>query len=416
MTDRTVLHCDCNSFFASVECMLDPSLSSVPMAVCGSEEDRHGIVLAKNEKAKAYGIKTAETVWSAKKKCRDLVVVHPHRNEYVKVSKRVNEIYRRYTDLVEPFGIDECWLDVTASRRLFGDGLEIAERIRSEVKNEIGITVSIGVSFNKIFAKLGSDYKKPDAITVISRENYRKIVYPLPVDNLLFVGQKTADELKKTGIKTIGELASADVSFLNYKFGKMGAMLSSYARGEDDSPVASVYDKYDPKSIGNGMTFKKDISTDDEISLGIAFLSEEICERMRKKGKKCSTVCVTIRDTMLCNISRQRQLACPTNISSEISEAAFSIVKSEWKTGKPIRMLTVTAASLTDEDKASFQTGIFDEEEEKRKKFESLEKTIDKIRGKHGRSIISRAGVMSNDIGISISEEENTDAENNDKK
>ena len=156
MADRTVLHCDCNSFFASVECMLDPSLSSVPMAVCGSEEDRHGIVLAKNEKAKAYGIKTAETVWSAKKKCRDLVVVHPHRNEYVKVSKRVNEIYRRYTDLVEPFGIDECWLDVTASRRLFGDGLEIAERIRSEVKNEIGITVSIGVSFNKIFALLFS--------------------------------------------------------------------------------------------------------------------------------------------------------------------------------------------------------------------------------------------------------------------
>ena len=412
MTDRTVLHCDCNSFFASVECMLDPSLSSVPMAVCGSEEDRHGIVLAKNEKAKAYGIRTAETVWSAKKKCKDLVVVHPHHNEYIKVSKRVNEIYRRYTDLVESFGIDECWLDVTASRRLFGDGLEIAERIRNEIKNEIGITVSIGVSFNKIFAKLGSDYKKPDAITVISRENYKQIVYPLPVDNLLFVGQKTADELKKTGIKTIGELAATDLSFLNYKFGKMGAMLSTYARGEDTSPVASIYDKYDPKSIGNGMTFKKDISSDDEIRLGIAFLSEEICERMRKKGKKCSTVCVTIRDTMLCNISRQRQLSCPTNISSEISDVAFSIVKSEWKTGKPIRMLTVTAASLTDENEASFQSDFFDEGEEKRKKFESLEKTIDKIRGKHGRAIISRAGVISNDIGISNSESRKTDEEN----
>ena len=411
MTDRTVLHCDCNSFFASVECMLDPSLASVPMAVCGSEEDRHGIVLAKNEKAKAYGIKTAETVWSAKKKCKDLVVVPPHHDEYLRVSRRVNEIYRRYTDLVEPFGIDECWLDVTASRRLFGDGIEIAERIRNEIKSEIGITVSIGVSFNKIFAKLGSDYKKPDAITVISRENYKQIVYPLPVDNLLFVGQRTADELKKAGIKTIGELAATDTSFLTYKFGKAGAVLSTYARGEDKSPVASVYEKNDPKSIGNGMTFKKDISSDDEIRLGIAFLSEEICERMRRKGKKCSTVCVTIRDTMLCNISRQRQLSSPTNISSEISDIAFSIVKQEWKTGKPIRMLTVTAASLTDENEATFQTDIFDEGEEKRKKFESLEKTIDKIRGKHGRSIISRAGVISNDIGISISESRKTDEE-----
>ncbi len=409
MTDRTVLHCDCNSFFASVECMLDPYLASVPMAVCGSEEDRHGIVLAKNEKAKAYGIKTAETVWSAKKKCKELVVVPPHHDEYLRVSRRVNEIYRRYTDLVEPFGIDECWLDVTASRRLFGDGLEIAERIRNEVKNEIGITVSIGVSFNKIFAKLGSDYKKPDAITLISRDNYKEIVYPLPVDSLLFVGERTADELKKAGIKTIGELAFVESSFLAYKFGKMGVMLSTYARGEDESPVASVYDKNDPKSIGNGMTFKKDISSDDEIRLGIAFLSEEICERMRRKGKKCSTVCVTIKDTMLCNISRQRQLPYPTNISSEISEVAFSIVKREWKTGKPIRMLTVTATSLTDEKNASFQTDIFDDGEQRRKKSESLERTIDRIRGKHGRSIISRAGIMSNDIGISISENEKTD-------
>lgn len=412
--DRIILHCDCNSFFASVEAMLDPSLKNVPMAVCGSEEARHGIVLAKNELAKACGIKTAETVWSAKKKCKDLVIVQPHHSEYIRVSREVNMIYRRYTDLIEPFGIDECWLDVTGSQRLFGDGYSIAKKIKEEIKREIGITVSVGVSFNKIFAKLGSDYKKPDAITEINRENYKKIVYPLPVDDLLFVGNRTAEELKKMGIKTIGELAATDERFLVYKFGKQGRMLSTYARGEDDSPVASMYDKHDPKSIGNGMTFKKDISSDDEIKMGIAFLAEEIGERMRKKNKKCNTVCVTIRDTLLCNITRQRHLKQPTNISSEIAAVAFDIVKAEWKTGKPIRMLTVSVSSLVNECEATSQTDLFDEGvAEERKKAESLDKALDKLREKHGKGIISRADIIGNELGISLSDDRKTEESTN---
>ncbi len=408
--DRVILHCDCNSFFASVECMLDPSLKKFPVAVCGSEEDRHGIVLAKNELAKQFGIQTAETVWSAKRKCPHLVVVEPHHSEYVRISGLVNKIYRRYTDLVEPFGIDEAWLDVTGSRKLFGSGEEIAERLRNEIKNEIGITVSVGVSFNKVFAKMGSDYKKPDAVTVISRENFREIVYPMSVDNLLYVGNKTAEALKALGIRTIGSLANTDLKFLVYKFGKQGEMLSSYARGEDDSPVASVYDKHDPKSISNGMTFKKDISTDDEIRLGLDFLCDEIGERLRRNGKKCSGVCVTMKDTYLVNISRQKQIYPPSNISSEIADLAFRIVKEQWLTGKPIRMLTVAAINLIGENDETSQIDLFAESlDEKRKKAASLETAIDKIKGRYGKGSISRAGYMKNDIGISAEESRKTD-------
>ena len=248
---RVILHCDCNSFFASVEEALNPALKSVPMAVCGDASARHGIVLAKNELAKKYKIQTAETVFSAKKKCPNLVTVVPHHTLYHEYSVRVNEIYKRYTDMVEPFGIDESWLDVTASGKFFGSGEEIAEKIRTDVKREIGITVSVGVSFNKVFAKLGSDYKKPDAITVINEENFKNIVYPLSVGAMLFVGRRTEEALLRMGIKTIGELAEASPAILAARFGKAGEQLSKYARGLDDSPVVALPE--DVKSVGNGL-------------------------------------------------------------------------------------------------------------------------------------------------------------------
>ena len=253
MTERVVLHCDCNSFFASVETALHPEYAGVPMAVCGSTEDRHGIVLAKNELAKKYGIKTAETVYSAKKKCPELVIASPHYDKYSEYSAMVNAIYAKYTDMIEPFGIDESWLDVTASQKLFGTGEEIAELIRREVKETIGITVSIGVSFNKVFAKLGSDYKKPDAITVINHKNFRDIVFPLPVGDLLFIGKKTEIALASMGIKTIGDLAAASPELLRMRLGKAGEMIYHYARGEDESPVSVVREA--AKSVGNGFTF-----------------------------------------------------------------------------------------------------------------------------------------------------------------
>ena len=285
---RVILHCDCNSFFASVETALNPAYKNVPMAVCGSTEERRGIVLAKNELAKKYGIKTAETVWSAKKKCPALVTVEPHHEEYARYSKMVNEIYLRYTDMVEPFGIDESWLDVTASRKLFGTGLEIAEKISADVKREIGITVSIGVSFNKVFAKLGSDYKKPDAITVIDEENFKNIVYPLPVGDLLFVGKRTEEALIYMGIRTIGDLAATSETLLKSRFGKAGEMLHKYARGLDDSPVTA--EREDAKSIGSGFTFRHDLVGREECRQGIDFLSDDIGRKLRLKGMKCGTV------------------------------------------------------------------------------------------------------------------------------
>ena len=399
MQDRVILHCDGNSFFASVEAALNPAYRDVPMAVCGSTENRHGIVLAKNEIAKKYGIKTAETVYSAKKKCPNLVTVTPHHDKYLEFSQRVNEIYAKYTDLIEPFGIDESWLDVTASQKLFGSGEQIAELIREDVKKTIGITVSIGVSFNKVFAKLGSDYKKPDAVTVISRDNYCEIVSPLPVGDLLFIGKKTEGVLASMGIRTIGDLANASPDLLRMKLGKMGDMISRYARGEDDSPVASARD--DAKSVGNGFTFRHDLVSKEECRVGIEFLSEEIGRRLRSIGMKCSTVQLSIKDDYLRTIQRQRTINPPTNISREVSARAYEILLAEWSEGKPIRMLTVTATGLVHAESVCEQLDMFAPvNNTQRDKNKKIEETIDRIRQKHGWSSVLAGSVIDSDIGI----------------
>lgn len=398
--DRVILHCDCNSFFASVETVLNPEYKNVPMAVCGSQVDRHGIVLAKNELAKRYGIQTAETVYSAKRRCPGLVIAKPHYNEYLKFSQLVNDIYLSYTDLVEPFGIDESWLDVTASRRLFGSGEQIAQMIRERVKRELGITVSIGVSFNKVFAKLGSDYKKPDAVTIIGKENYKSIVYPLSVDSLLFVGKKTRDVLFMLGIKTIGDLASAPENILIDRLGKSGEMLSKYAKGLDDSPVAASED--DTKSVGNGFTFKHDLLTADEIRLGIDFLSEEIGRRLRAKDLLASTVSVSIKDDLLNVVQRQRPLQVPTDIGGEIGDTAYSIVMSTWGTGKPIRTITVTAIGLIKSEMLARQVDMFSDENEDaaRSRRRRMEQTVDEIKRRHGGGAVVRGASIDNDIGM----------------
>ncbi len=406
MANRVILHCDCNSFFASVETALDPSYKDVPMAVCGSEEDRHGIVLAKNELAKKYGIKTAETVYSARKKCPDLVIAKPHHKEYVKFSKKVNEIYARYTDMIEPFGIDESWLDVTASRKLFGSGVEIANKIRGDVKRELGITVSVGVSFNKVFAKLGSDYKKPDATTLISEENYREIVFPLPVSDLLFVGKKTADQLSLIGVRTIGELASLSEEFLEKKFGKMGIQLHKYANGLDISPVSSK--REDAKSVGSGFTFRHNLVGREECRVGIDYLADDVGRRLRKMGMKCETVQLSIKDEYLRVVQRQKPQNPPTDISRLIAETAYEILVDEWPVSKPVRMLTVTAVNLVHSDMYAEQIDLFgDDEYNDREKSKKREETIDKIRQRYGASAILQGSVIASDIGIYDATEDN---------
>lgn len=409
MSDRVILHCDCNSFFASVETALNPAYKGVPMAVCGSERDRHGIVLAKNELAKKYGIKTAETVWSARKKCPDLVVAEPHYEAYADFSCRANAIYARYTDMIEPFGIDESWLDVTSSQKLFGNGYEIAEQISRDIKNDLGITISVGVSFNKVFAKLGSDYKKPDAITVIDKSNMERIVYPLPVSSLLYVGARTASTLTAMGIRTIGDLARFSPDILVRKLGKAGEMLHKYASGLDDSPVEG-HSNDDAKSISNGLTFRHDLVGYDECRLGISYLSDEIGTKLRSRGLKCCTVQITVKDEYLRSIQRQRQQSPPSDISEDIAKTAFSILKDEWSPGKPIRMLTVTAANLIKDDSYAPQISMFDSEvDASRDKRRKKENAVDKIRQKYGSGSIIKGAIIDTDLGIYNAPDVNTD-------
>ena len=399
MSKRVILHCDCNSFFASVETALNPEYRDVPMAVCGSVEARHGIVLAKNELAKKYGIQTAETVYSAKKKCPGLVIAKPHYDEYERFSKKVNEIYARYTDLIEPFGIDESWLDVTASQRFFGTGEQIAEKIRIQVKEELGITVSIGVSFNKVFAKLGSDYKKPDAITVIGEENFKEIVYPLPAGALLFVGKKTEQVLNSLGAKTIGDIVKIGEEGLTKALGKMGEMLYKYASGTDDSPVNAV--REDAKSVGSGFTFNHDLIDVEDCRAGIEYLADDIATRLRRMGMICSTVSLSIKDDKLNVIQRQRPQIPPTDTARLIANTAYDILLSEWREDKPIRMLTVTAQNLIAAAGRAEQISFFDTEDvEENQKSKIKEETMDKIRQKYGVSSVLQGSIISSDIGV----------------
>ena len=406
--ERTILHCDLNNFFASVECLYEPKLKQVPMAVCGSSENRHGIVLAKNEYAKKYGIITAEAVWQAQKKCPALVIVPPHFDRYYKYSMLVSEIYERFTDMVEPFGIDESWLDVTNSMHLFGNGKEIADSIREIIKSELGLTVSVGVSFNKIFAKLGSDYKKPDATTVISRENYKEIVYPMKVSDLLFVGKSSVVILDKLCIKTIGQLAEYNKKVLSDKLGKMGEMIHDYANGIDNSTVEFAHSERKAKSVGNGMTFKRNLVGLEDISTGVLALSDSVATRLRQHGLKCQGVQVTIKDPKFKSISRQKKLLTPTHLSKEISDIAIEIIKASWNLKASIRMITITGINLVDEN-CSEQLCLFDEANNiQRNKQEKIEQAVDSIRQRYGKNAISFGSNVGNDLGINI---ESTDEE-----
>ena len=387
MADRVILHCDCNGFYASVECTLRPELWKVPMAVCGDPESRHGIILAKNQPAKEKGVLTAETIWQARGKCPELVLVAPHHEKYEEYSRLINDIYQQYTDQVEPFGIDESWLDVTGSRRLFGDGPAIAGILRRRVREETGLTISVGVSWNKIFAKLGSDYKKPDATTVISRENYRELVWPMDAGALLYVGRSAQAALGEMGIRTIGQLAAADPERLTRRLGKLGREIWTYARGEEDSPVRSAYEEREVKSVGNGSTFPRDLRGMEEIAAGIAPLAESVARRLRKHGLWCRTVQVQIKDPSFRVISRQKPLDRPTHLASELREAALELIRESWNPSAPIRMLTVTGANLVDEEGLGEQLSLFadPEAERRRQKQERLERAMDGIRGRYGK-------------------------------
>ena len=397
--DRIIFHCDCNSFYASVELLDHPDLRHLPVAVCGDPESRHGIILAKNEIAKAFGVKTAETIWQARKKCPDLVLLPAHHKKYAEMSKRVNAIYEEYTDLVEPFGIDESWLDVTGSLHLFGgDPVALADALRDRVRSQLGITISVGISFNKVFAKLGSDYKKPDATTQITRENFRSMVWPLPVGDLLFVGHAAQKIFHRFHITTIGELAAFDRSALFTMLGKNGVQLHDFANGLDSAPVAPAGLYTPPKSVGNGLTFPKNLQTPQEIRAGITMLSDQVAVRLRSHKLKCCAVSLSVRDPDFHDISRQKQLSTPTNLSREIAQHAWELAGECLQSGKPVRALTVTALSLIPEEEAVSQMDFLGgDQTHKREKLERLEGAMDAIRARYGKHAISPASACADD-------------------
>ena len=398
---RVILHSDCNAFFASCEELLNPSLREVPMAVAGDPEKKHGIILAKNEKAKKYGIVTAETVYSAFRKCPSLVTVSPHHEQYMRISKKINEIYLDYTDLVEPFSIDESYLDVTGSLALFSmTPEELADTIRLRIQQEIGVTVSIGVSFCKVFAKMGSDYKKPNATTCITPENIDTILYSQPVENFLFVGAATAAKLKKAGIYTIGELAKATPEQLSHLLGKQGLSLWQAANGQDHDSVRSYFEKREIKSVGNSMTFSRDLTALSEIKSALSALSASVAVRLRDENKKCTCVQVQIRDHDFKTISRQKTLLQPTWLQREITEVALGLVLANWSIGKPIRLLGVTGAELMDADDAYLQGSLFGESE-KSERQERIEDTMSVLRKKYGKAVVSFGHSTHEDLGLS---------------
>jgi DNA polymerase-4 len=396
--DRVIYHIDCDAYFASVEELFHPEYKKVPMAVCGDPKNRRGIILAKNQLAKGFGVKTAETIWSARQKCPNLTLAPPRRHEYAKYCEIVNAIHGQYTDMVERGGIDESYLDVTGSLHLFGgDLLKLAHEIRERVFRETSLTVSVGISFNKIFAKLASDIKKPNAVSLVSRENYKSVVWPMPVSALMMVGKKTEENLRRMNIQTIGELAGADADMLDRRLGKLGEQLRLYANGLDDSPVLQ---SDDVSSVGNGMTFRRNLTTRDDIVTAVNFLADEVARRMRRQGVKCMTVQVTIKDANLKSITRQKAPEVPTWLAADLARESLKLIESSWEPGEPIRLLAITAQKLVPASDAAEQTSLFGGTDEGRERRERLEKAMDKVRDKYGSRSISSGAVVKNDLGI----------------
>ena len=395
MPDRDVLHSDINCCYAQIECQARPELRGKPVVVGGDEEARHGIVLAKNLIAKRAGVKTAMALWEARKACPGLVVVPPDYRLYMDVSRRAREIYYDYTDRVEPFGPDEAWLDVTGTRRCLGlSPAEIAREVSERMVAELGISVSVGVSWNKIFAKFGSDYKKPDAVTVITRENYREVVWQAPVRDLLYVGPATERKLHSSGIDTIGQLACASDELLRNRLGKMGFVLRGFARGQDATEV-KPYDRdaadvmREIKSYGNGLTAPRDICDPQSAKSYVWMLAESVAQRMREGRARARTVSVGARAADdLCTRSRQCKLPVATDVTLEVARAAWGLLRElePLDASHPLRGIHVRASDLEPAD-ADLQASLFDPLP-RRTEMRELDASVDDLRRRYGNKCV----------------------------
>lgn len=389
LQERIILHCDANNFFASCECIDKPHLKDKPVAVSGNPKTRTGIILAKNEIAKKYGVSTGEAIWQAVQKCPDLVCLPPHHEKYQIISDKIKQIYLDYTDKVESFGIDECWLDVTASQKLFGNGEQIAFQIKERVKKEIGLTISVGVSFCKIFAKLGSDLKKPDAITTITREDYKQKTYHLKLTDIIGFGKRVSKTLASAGIYTVGDFCQAPTEYIQRKMGKTGVELKEKLTGYDFDPVISTPPL--PKSIGNGTTTVIDIQSREEISSTIAFLCDKIACRLRKQNLFCLTIGVTLKTNDFQYFHHDTKMQYHTNNSAVLHEQALALVDSFWLYNQKIRAVRVRTSTLKQGCEKA-QQSIFEN-----LKTNPLGYGIDKLRLKYGKNIVTLASNLNND-------------------
>ena len=394
--ERVILHADMNNFYASVECLYQPGLRGKPVAVAGDPEARHGIVLAKNYEAKRFGVATGNPLWLAKQLCPEIIFVPPHFDRYLKFSRLARELCEAYTDQVDSFGLDECWLDVTGSAGLFGSGEQIADKLRARIRRELGITASVGVSFNKVFAKLGSDYKKPDATTVFTRENYREALWPLPASALLYVGPATEKLLKKYAIRTIGELAGTERKLLSSLLGKAGEMLWAFANGLDVSPVTRSGLQPAVKSIGNSATLPRDLLPGQDLKLTLYILCESVAERLREQNLQCSTVQVGVRYDNLFSFERQKKLDAPLCNSRGLFEAAYGLC-CRSPLNRPVRSLGVRACQLSLCE--NLQASLYGEVRRSQRQ-DDLEHAVDGVRRRFGHFSIQR-GIALTDPALS---------------
>ena len=390
--ERVILHCDANAFYASVECLYTPSIRHSPVAVCGSVEERHGIVLTKNQIAKQFGVQTGEAIWQARQKCPDLICVPPDYALYIRFSRRMRRVYEEYSDRVESFGLDEAWIDLTNPGLTIRDGERIAHEIRLRVKRELGITVSVGVSFNKVFAKLGSDMKKPDAVTVISQDSFRDMVWPLPVGDLLFVGPATRRKLADMNVRTIGDLARFDAECLRSRLGKPGLMLNAYAAGLDRSPVMWADLRRAIQSVGNSATPPHDLETPADARCLYYLLAESVAARLRQEGLRARCVSISARNTELVTRSCQQMLPRATSLTGEIAQAAMRLFDGRFSDGFPYRSAGLSCSALTPDDAPAQLDFLGDEA--RRIKTERLESAIDGLRRRFGHQIVRRAVVL----------------------
>lgn len=387
---RRILHSDLNNFYASCECLFHPEYEGLPLVVCGKVEDRHGVVLAKNLIAKTGGIKTGMTVYECKKIFPNLITVVANHELYAEYSKKVKDLYKEYTDRIESFGIDEAWLDISAIAKDFTEAEKIANEIRVRVKYEIGLTVSVGVSFNKVFAKLGSDMKKPDAVTTITPQNYKQLIWKLPVQELLYVGKSTNKKLNDLGISTIGGLANFDVSILKSKLGKPGEKLWSYANGLDYEEVKKYTYEEDAKSVGNSLTFYRDLFDIEEVEMLFYYLAESVSERMKKGGLMyAKTLHISVIDKELEHYAFQCQLPVSTSASNILAETAINLFCQHIDVKIGIRGVGLSVSNFMSSEQLALGPA-----QNNKEKFVALDTTMEQLRGRFGKSIINRALIM----------------------